>query len=165
MSSSIPALKKSSLKKLAQDPVATAEAIQLVYVSSKDEGIERAGAGKSFKYLFRNKIIKDKSTLKRIRSLVIPPAWSHVWICRIPEGHLQATGVDVRNRKQYRYHPMWNEMRNKTKFYRLPELGKLLPVIRKQLDTHLALPGLPKEKVLAVVVSLMEKTGIRIGNE
>ena len=165
MSSSIPALKKSTLKKLAQDPVATAKAIQLVYVNSKDEGIERAGAGKGFKYLFRNKIIKDKSTIKRIRSLVIPPVWKNVWICRIAEGHLQATGLDVRNRKQYRYHPMWNELRNQTKFFRLPELGKVLPRIRKQLDADLALPGLPKEKVLAAVVSLMEKTGIRIGNE
>jgi len=165
MSSSIPELKKSTLKKLAQDPVATAEAIHLVYVNSKDEGIERAGAGKGFKYLFRNKIIKDKATLKRIRSLVIPPAWKNVWICSIAEGHLQATGQDVMNRKQYRYHPLWNELRNKTKFYRLPELGKLLPVIRKQINADLILPGLPKEKVLAAVVSLMEKTGIRIGNE
>jgi len=165
MSSSIPELKKSTLKKLAQDPVATAEAIHLVYVNSKDEGIERAGAGKGFKYLFRNKIIKDKATLKRIRSLVIPPAWKNVWICSIAEGHLQATGQDVMNRKQYRYHPLWNELRNKTKFYRLPELGKLLPVIRKQINADLTLPGLPKEKVLAAVVSLMEKTGIRIGNE
>ena len=165
MSSSIPALKKSTLKKLAQDPVATAKAVKLVYVSSKDEGIERAGAGKGFKYLFRNKIVKDKTTLKRIRSLVIPPAWRNVWICRIAEGHLQATGLDALNRKQYRYHPVWNELRNKTKFYRLPELGKLLPVIRKQINADLTLPGLPKEKVLAAVVSLMEKTGIRIGNE
>jgi len=165
MSSSIPALKKSTLKKLAQDPVATAEAIHLVYVNSKDEGIERAGAGKGFKYLFRNKTIKDKSTLNRIRSLVIPPAWKNVWICSIAEGHLQATGQDLMNRKQYRYHPLWNELRNKTKFYRLPELGKLLPVIRKQINADLTLPGLPKEKVLAAVVSLMEKTGIRIGNE
>jgi len=165
MTSSIPVLKKSTLKKLAQDPVATAKAIQLVYVNSKDEGIERAGAGKGFKYFFRNKIVKDKEILKRIRLLVIPPAWKNVWICSLAEGHLQATGLDIRNRKQYRYHPMWNELRNKTKFYRLPELGKLLPTIRKQLDAELALPGLPKEKVLAAVVSLMEKTGIRIGNE
>jgi DNA topoisomerase-1 len=178
MALSIPALKKSTLKsfrpsrmtksnklKLAKDPVATAKAIQLVYVNSKDEGIERVRAGKGFKYLLHNKIVKDKSTLKRIRSLVIPPAWKNVWICPIAEGHLQATGFDVLNRKQYRYHPLWNEQRNKTKFYRLPELGKLLPTIRKQLDADLSLPGLPKEKVLAAVVSLMEKTGIRIGNE
>lgn len=165
MLDSVPALKKTTLKKIAQDPEATAKAIQLVYVSCKVEGIQRIKAGKGFKYVFRNKIIKDKSTLQRIRSLVIPPAWKEVWICKIAEGHLQATGIDVRNRKQYRYHPMWNELRNKTKFYRLPELGKLLPAIRKKLESDLALPGLPKNKVLAALVSLMEKTGIRIGNE
>src|ERR1044071_8377628 len=165
MPDSIPALRKSTLKKLAQDPEATARAVQLVYVNSKDEGIQRIKAGKGFKYIFRNKQVKDKNTLHRIRSLVIPPAWREVWICRIAEGHLQATGLDVRNRKQYRYHPLWNELRNKTKFYRLPELGKLLPAIRKKLESDLALPGLPKNKVLAAVVSLMEKTGIRIGNE
>jgi len=156
---------KAKTLKLMKDPVATAKAIQLVYVSCKDEGIERVRAGKGFKYMFRNKTVKDKSILKRIRSLVIPPAWKNVWICCIAEGHLQATGLDIRNRKQYRYHPLWNELRNKTKFYRLPELGKLLPIIRKQLDADLSLPGLPKEKVLAAAVSLMEKTGIRIGNE
>jgi DNA topoisomerase-1 len=165
MPASIPALRKSTLKKLAQDPAATAKAIQLVYVSCKDEGIERVVAGKGFKYIYRTKTVKDKLTLQRIRSLVLPPAWKNVWICRIAEGHLQATGLDVRNRKQYRYHPSWNELRNKTKFYRLPALGKLIPHIRKQLEADLALPGLPKNKVLAVVVSLMEKTGIRIGNE
>lgn len=165
MHEKIPALTKSTLKKLAQDPVATAKAIQLVHVNSKDQGIERIPAGKGFKYVLRKKPVKDKLTLHRIRSLVIPPAWKDVWICRIAEGHLQATGLDVQKRKQYRYHPMWNELRNKTKFYRLPELGKLLPTIRKQVDIDLSLPGLPKEKVLAAVVSLMEKTGIRIGNE
>jgi len=165
MPETIPALRKGTLKKLAQDPVATAKAVQLVYVSCKDEGIGRVKTGKGFKYVFRNKTVKDKSTLQRIRSLVLPPAWQNVWICQIAEGHLQATGFDVRNRKQYRYHPLWNELRNKTKFYRLPELGKLLPAIRKKLEADLALPGLPKNKVLAAVVSLMEKTGIRIGSE
>lgn len=185
MPETIPALKKRTVKsfdklrrkngagrmtkaktlKLAKDPVATAEAIKLVYVNCKDEGIERVAAGKGFKYIYRNKTIKDKATLQRIRSLVLPPAWKNVWICRIAEGHLQATGLDVRNRKQYRYHSMWNELRNKTKFYRLPELGKLLPSIRKKLEADLALPGLPKNKVLAALLSLMEKTGIRVGNE
>ena len=165
MTQTVPALKKSTLKKLGQDPVATAKAVQLIYVSSKDEGIERVKAGKGFKYVFRNKTIKDKTTLYRIRSLVIPPAWREVWICRLAEGHLQATGLDIRNRKQYRYHPLWNELRNKTKFYRLPALGKSLPTIRRKLEADLALPGLPKNKVLAALVSLMEKTGIRIGNE
>jgi DNA topoisomerase-1 len=165
MTESSPVLKKSLLKKLSQDPVATAEAVQLIYVNCKDEGIQRVKAGKGFKYIYRNKTIKDKATLKRIRSLVIPPAWRNVWICRIPEGHLQATGIDIRGRKQYHYHPLWNELRNKTKFYRLPILGKSLPTIRKKLNADLSLPGLPKNKVLAAVVSLMEKTGIRIGNE
>jgi DNA topoisomerase-1 len=165
MTETVPVLKKSTLKKLAQDPVATAKAVQLVYVSCKDEGIGRVAAGKGFKYVYRNKTIKDKKILHRIRSLVIPPAWREVWICPIAEGHLQATGLDVRNRKQYRYHPLWNELRNKTKFYRLPALGKSLPTIRKKLEADLALPGLPKNKVLAALVSLMEKTGIRIGNE
>src|SRR6185503_20550043 len=165
MPDSIPALRKSTLKKLGQDPVATAKAVQLVYVSSKDEGIQRIKAGKGFKYVFQDKTVKDKNTLHRIRSLVIPPAWREVWICKISEGHLQATGLDVRNRKQNKYHPLWNELRNKTKFYRLPELGKQIPSIRKKLEADLALPGLPKNKVLAALVSLMEKTGIRIGNE
>ena len=121
MPETIPALKKSTQSsaparmtkaktlRLSKDPVATAKAIKLVYVSSKDEGIERVAAGKGFKYMFRNKPVKDKSTLQRIRSLVLPPAWRNVWICRIEEGHLQATGLDIRNRKQYRYHSMWNE--------------------------------------------------------
>ncbi|MEO6732330.1 MAG: DNA topoisomerase IB, partial [Ferruginibacter sp.] len=103
--------------------------------------------------------------LQRIRSLVLPPAWEDVWISTLENGHLQATGKDVKNRKQYRYHPSWNQLRNTTKFYRMLELGKVLPTIRKRLQHDLALPGLSKNKVLAVVISLMEKTGIRIGNE
>ena len=161
----LPAFKKSTLKKMGQDPEATAKAVKLVYVNSKDEGITRAGAGKGFKYLYNNKTVKDKKTLQRIRSLVIPPAWKDVWICVSANGHLQATGVDTQNRKQYRYHPLWNEMRKKTKFYRLPSLAKRLPDIRRQLEKDLALPGLPKTKVLAAAVSLMDKTGVRIGNE
>jgi DNA topoisomerase I len=160
-----PVVKKHVLKKLAQDPVATAEAVKLVYVNSNDEGIARIRSGKGFSYKFRDKTIRDKDQLQRIRSLVLPPAWEDVWICSRANGHLQATGKDVKKRKQYRYHPLWNELRSKTKFYRLLELGKVLPAIRKQVAKDLALPGLPKEKVLAVVVSLMEKTGIRTGNE
>jgi len=96
--------------------------------------------------------------------LVIPPAWENVWICHLENGHLQATGVDVKNRKQYKYHSLWNALRNQTKFYRLYEFGKVLPSIRKQLEKDLSLPGLPVEKVLALVVSLMEQTSIRVGN-
>ena len=160
-----PVLKKSHLKKLSNDPEATAKAVKLVYINSTDEGITREKAGKGFTYKKGNKVVKNKTELQRIHSLVLPPAWEEVWICALPNGHLQATGKDVKNRKQYRYHPKWNELRNKTKFYRMLELGKVLPAIRKQIDKDLLLPGLPKNKVLAAVISLMEKTGIRIGNE
>lgn len=158
-------MKRSRLKTLSLDPVATAEAVNLVYVNSNDEGILRIKSGKGFTYKQKDKVVKDKTQLHRIRSLVLPPAWEDVWICPLPNGHLQATGKDVKNRKQYRYHPLWNELRNKTKFYRMHELGKVLPAIRKQVNKDLALPGLPRNKVLATVISLMEKTGIRIGNE
>jgi len=159
------AIKKSHLKKLGSDPVATAKAVQLVYINSTADGIKREKRGKSFVYKVGNRVLKNKAELKRINSLVLPPAWEDVWICALPNGHLQATGKDVKNRKQYRYHPSWNELRNKTKFYKMLELGKVLPAIRKQIQKDLLLPGLPKNKVLALVISLMEKTGIRIGNE
>ena len=165
MSESLPALKKNRLKKISLDPVATAKAAQLKYVSHSDEGIRRIKTGKTFTYQLKNKTIKNKDALRRIRSLVLPPAWEDVWICVEPNGHLQATGKDVKGRKQYRYHPLWSQLRNHTKFYRMLELGKVLPRIRGQVQKDLALPGLPKNKVLATVVSLMEKTGIRIGNE
>ncbi|MBC7875064.1 MAG: DNA topoisomerase IB, partial [Ferruginibacter sp.] len=158
-------MKKSQLKKLSLDPEATAKAVRLVYVNSSDEGITRVKAGKGFAYKKGDKLLKDKTQLERIRSLVLPPAWKDVWICTLPNGHLQATGKDIMNRKQYRYHPLWNQLRNTTKFYRMLELGKVLPAIRKQIRKDLELPGLPRNKVLAVVISLMEKTGIRIGNE
>ncbi len=158
-------MKRSRLKKLAIDPVATAKAVQLVYVNSNDYGIIRIRSGKKFTYTYRGKVVKSKIDIQRILSLVLPPAWKDVWICALPNGHLQATGKDILNRKQYRYHPLWNQLRNKTKFYRMLELGKVLPDIRKQVKKDIALPGLPMNKVLAVVISLMEKTGIRIGNE
>lgn len=138
--------------------------MKLVYVNSSGEGIRRTKNGKGFIYRYKNKRV-GKAQLERIRSLVIPPAWKDVWICMQANGHLQATGIDAKNRKQYRYHTQWNELRNKTKFYKLLELGKTLPVIRKHLSKDLSLAGLPKNKVLAAVVSLMEKTGIRTGNE
>lgn len=166
MKETLPAspINKNRLKKIGNDPVATAKAVKLVYVNSNSEGITRIKNGKGFIYQYRNKQIKDKSQLQRIRSLVIPPAWSDVWICTLANGHLQATGADLKKRKQYRYHPEWNALRNQTKFYKLLELGKALPIIRKQVQKDLSLPGLPKNKVLAAVVSLMEKTGIRTGN-
>ncbi|HMK26893.1 MAG TPA: hypothetical protein VK483_12760 [Chitinophagaceae bacterium] len=158
-------LKKSRLKKLGNDPEAAAKAVHLVYVNCSDDGICRIKEGENFIYKYRGKLVKNKTLLRRIELLVLPPAWEDVWICPLPNGHLQATGKDVKNRKQYRYHPLWNQLRSKTKFYRMLELGKVLPTIRKQLKKDLALPGLPLNKVLALVISLMEKTGIRIGNE
>jgi DNA topoisomerase I len=163
--SSSVSLTKKSLKKLSLDPVATAKAAQLVYVSHSDDGIRRSRAGKGFTYKFCNKTIRSKKELQRIRSLVLPPAWEDVWICVRANGHLQATGKDVKGRKQYKYHPQWNHLRNHTKFYRMLELGKVLPKIRQQVEKDLASPGLNKNKVLATIISLMEKTGIRIGNE
>ena len=100
----------------------------------------------------------------RIKHLVIPPAWERVWICKKENGHLQVTGYDAKNRKQYKYHPHWNALRNHTKFYRLHDFGKALPGIRLQLEKDLSLPKLTERKVLAAVVSLMERTNIRVGN-
>jgi DNA topoisomerase I len=152
------------IAKFANDPVKTAAAINLIYVSDTEPGIERIKTGKNFKYQLKANALKDKEALDRIKSLVIPPAWQNVWICALPDGHLQVTGVDVKNRKQYRYHSLWNSIRNQTKFYRLYQFGKALPAIRLQLEKDLAMPGLPLQKVLATVVSLMERTHIRIGN-
>lgn len=157
-------LPKRKLKAILHDAEKAAKAVDLVYVSDTALGISRVKRGNSFSYLLDSKPIKDKEALKRIKSLVIPPAWDNVWICSLPNGHLQATGLDTLKRKQYRYHSLWHVLRNHTKFYRLHEFGKVLPAIRLQLEKDLALPGLPVEKVLATVVSLMERTHIRIGN-
>jgi DNA topoisomerase-1 len=147
------------------DPRVAAKAARLVYVSDKSEGITRVRSGKGFVYKYKNKRLTDKKQLERIRALVLPPAWTDVWICAIPNGHLQATGKDVMNRKQYRYHSRWNELRGETKFERLLALGKVLPILRKKVQKDLSTPGLSKNKVLAAVIMLMERTGIRIGNE
>ncbi|MCR6651057.1 MAG: hypothetical protein NVV73_05910 [Cellvibrionaceae bacterium] len=113
---------------------------------------------------FDGKKVRDRATLERIRKLVIPPAWTNVWICSEANGHLQATGTDAKGRKQYKYHSHWNALRNHTKFYRLLHFGKCVPQIRARLEHDLAKRGLPAEKVLAAVVCLMDLTSIRIGN-
>ena len=155
---------KTKIKKLLADAAKSAEAVNLVYVSGNEPGITRVKQGKVFAYFLGNKKVKNRDDLYRIQSLVIPPAWENVWICILANGHLQATGKDVKNRKQYRYHPQWNLVRSQTKFYHIYEFGKALPMIRAQLKKDMALPGLPAEKVLATAVSLMEKTNIRVGN-
>ncbi len=150
-------------RSLFEDPVKCAEAINLVYITDKEAGISRVKKGNGFAYLMDSKEITDGETLDRIKKLVIPPAWHEVWICALPNGHLQATGVDTKNRKQYRYHPMWSSLRAQTKFVHLSDFATALPGIRKQIKADLALGGLPVRKVLATVVALMDETGIRIG--
>jgi DNA topoisomerase-1 len=157
-------LSKSQLNKIIHDPVKSAQAVQLVYVNDTIPGILRKKRGTSFSYAFEEKSISDEEEIKRIKSLVIPPAWENVWICALQNGHLQATGFDVKNRKQYRYHPFWNMLRNHTKFFRMLQFGKLLPEIRLQVEKDLSLPGLPQAKILATIVSLMERTNIRVGS-
>ena len=158
-------LPKRKIKSILCNPEKSAQAVNLVYVHDTVPGIRRIKTGKSFNYILEDtNPITDDNNLKRIKSLVIPPAWESVWICDLPNGHLQATGIDVKKRKQYRYHPLWNSLRNHTKYFRLYQFGKVLPTIRLQLEKDLSLPGLPLEKVLAAVISLMERTNIRVGN-
>lgn len=161
----ITSLTPARIVKIMKDPVKSAKAVSLVYTTdSRDEGIQRRKRGKKFEYFAGDEKIKDKEEVARINKLAIPPAWENVWICSLTNGHLQATGIDARQRKQYRYHPVWNALRNHTKFYRMLQFGKVLPQIRLQLEKDLSLKTLEKRKVLAVVVSLMERTNIRIGN-
>ncbi len=158
-------LRPSKILKIMKDPVKTAKAVQLIYTSDSEfEGIERRKYGKKFHYYKDGERIKDSEEISRINKLVIPPAWENVWICALENGHLQATGIDAKQRKQYRYHPLWNALRNHTKFYRMLQFGMALPKIRLALEQDLSLKTLEKRKVLAVVVSLMERTNIRIGN-
>ena len=157
-------ISKKKIESIVNDPVKTAKAVHLIYVTDKMPGIVRRNREDEFQYFFNDKKLKDDEELLRIKHLVIPPAWQNVWICPDENGHLQATGFDAMNRKQYRYHVLWNKFRNQTKFFRLLEFGKVLPNIRLQIEKDLSLPGLPLNKVLAAVISLMERTHIRIGN-
>lgn len=148
------------------DPVSSARSASLRYVCDERPGIRRVLGPLGFKYVGANgKVIRDVSTLRRIRALAVPPAWSDVWICTDPRGHLQATGRDAKGRKQYRYHPDWRACRDDTKYERMPAFAVALPAIRRRTDADLALPGLPRNKVLAAVVQLLEKSLIRVGNE
>ena len=156
-----------SSKKVLQilhDPEASAKAVKLIYVHDCDPGITRIKKGKSFTYKLNGKPVNDEDTLFRIKRLVIPPAWEKVWICAHENGHIQCTGFDVKGRKQYRYHELWNALRNETKFYRLLEFGEALDGIRSRLSKDLAQQNLTKEKVLAAIVSVMDKTSIRVGS-
>ena len=153
-------------QELQPDPIDSAEAAGLRYVSDTMPGIQRKKAGSGFTYTGMNgKPIKDPAALNRIRSLAIPPAYIDVWICPFTNGHIQATGRDARRRKQYRYHPRWREVRDETKFGRVLAFSEVLPRIRQRIESDLSKQGLPREKVLATVVRLLDCTGIRIGND
>jgi DNA topoisomerase IB len=138
----------------------------LIYVSDAEPGIERHKRGKGFYYVGPDhKRITEERVLARIRKLAIPPAYTDVWICTKERGHLQATGRDARRRKQYRYHAEWRTTRDNGKFSKMVEFGAQLPKLRRRLKQDLSLPGLPRNKVLAVIVTLLEETMIRVGNE
>ncbi|WP_348267172.1 DNA topoisomerase IB [Edaphobacter paludis] len=158
--------RRKQILEIVTDPAESAKAAGLRYVSDAKPGIQRKRAGKGFRYIDSDgKPVRDKETLARIKSLVIPPAWTGVWICPNPKGHLQVTGRDAKGRKQSRYHPRWREVRDETKYERMILFGTALPGIRERVEQDLAMPGLPRPKILATIVRLMETTLIRVGNE
>jgi DNA topoisomerase-1 len=147
------------------DSAEAAEEAGLRYVSDDRPGYTRRAKNGQFEYLdTEGKRIRDEQRLLRIKRLAIPPAWTDVWICPSPTGHIQATGRDARRRKQYRYHERWRELRDENKFDRLADFAKALPKIRRRVARDMRLPGLQRQKVLATVVRLLERTFIRIGN-
>jgi DNA topoisomerase-1 len=148
------------------DGVTAAKQVGLRYVSDAKPGISRRPAKEGFQYVDADgKRVTDEATLARIKALAIPPAWTDVWICPRDNGHIQATGRDAKKRKQYRYHARWRNVRDEAKYERMLSFSKALPLIRKKVDEALKLRGLPREKVLATVVHLLQATMMRIGNE
>jgi DNA topoisomerase-1 len=154
------------LEKIGRDPVITAKAVGLHYASDSTPGYTRKKSGKNWTYYdAANSLVKDKELVNRFNRLVIPPAYTNVWISPYLNGHLQFTGTDAAGRKQYRYHADWNKIRNQSKYHRMQLFAAHLPVIRQHVDKDLARPNLDHEKVVALVVRLMELTSIRVGNE
>jgi DNA topoisomerase I len=148
------------------DPKEAAEVAGLTYVGDEKPGIRRFRAGKGFRYVGPDtERIADGATLKRIKALAVPPAWTDVWICPKPNGHIQATGRDAKGRKQYRYHAHFREVRESTKYHHMLAFAESLPSIRNKVEEHLALRGLTREKVLATIVHLLEATLIRVGSD
>src|SRR5688572_14329839 len=148
------------------DSVESARAANLRYVTDSTPGISRRKRGTGFEYIDPSgKVVRDPEELQRFKSLAIPPAWREVWICPLHNGHLQATGRDIKGRKQHRYHPRWREVRDENKYGRILAFAKVLPLIRQSVDNDLRRPGLPRDKILATVVRLLETSHIRVGNE
>ena len=158
-------LSSDEVKALISNPDLAAEKANLQYISEDELCIERRKRGKGYQYLQEGEPLKDEEEVQRIKKLVIPPAWEKVKICPISNGHLQVVGLDAKQRKQYMYHPDWSKLRNLTKFYKMAAFGKMLPKIRARVDEDLDKRGMPQEKVLALVIRLMEETHIRIGND
>lgn len=154
------------LEKIGRDPKVTAKAAGLRYIADSTPGYKRKKIGDSFSYYDADdKPVKDKELIHRFNKLVIPPAYTNVWISPHENGHLQFTGIDAAGRKQYRYHPEWNKLRNQSKYYHLRLFSEYLPDIRKQVDKDLARKNLDHDKVVALVIRIMELTSIRVGNE
>ena len=161
---SVPGSRRSAAEN--NDGSDAAKSAGLVYVTDEQPGIRRTGSPKRFRYVGpNNRPVSDKITLGWIKRLAIPPAWTEVWICTKQNGHLQATGRDARGRKQYRYHPHWRQTRDETKYSRMVDFARILPKVRRRIEKHLKLSGLPREKVLAAVVKILETGLIRVGND
>lgn len=157
---------RAKLEKIGRDSKITAKAVGLRYTINAKTGYFRLKKNEDFTFVdHTKKVVRNKKVIERIKKLVIPPAWDEVWISPYDNGHLQATGIDAKGRKQYRYHTQWNKIRNQSKFYKLRSFAQALPCIRQQVEKDLSRTGLPYEKVMALVIKLIELTNIRIGNE
>ena len=163
--SGLAGLSHEEVLQLDRNYLESARKAKLQYVTDTIDGIARIKKGSGFAYYFRAKLVRSGDDIDRIKKLAIPPAWTRVWICPFSNGHIQATGYDVRGRKQYRYHQSWSAVRSETKFHRLYEFGKALPSLRKTVEKDMTEKGLTRTRVIATIVSLMERTYIRIGNE
>jgi DNA topoisomerase-1 len=151
---------------VARDPEASARLAGLRYVSDAAPGYRRVRRGSGFSYVDQDgNTVRDEALRKRFKALVIPPAWTDVWICRSPRGHLQVTGRDEKGRKQYIYHPKWSAIRNEAKFWRIIPFGEALPTVRERIEQDLRHRSLTRDKVLATVASLLDATHIRVGND
>lgn len=157
-------LSHQKILKLDKDHKQAAKAARLTYVLDNKPGITRQKKVKEYAYSFAGKTLKNKKQLERIKKLAVPPSWTQVWICPHENGHIQATGFDLNGRKQYRYHAEWNKVRTETKFHRLYEFGKALPLLRRKVKKDMTDGELSEKKVLATVINLMEHTNIRVGN-
>ncbi len=158
-------IKAPQAKKMLKNPMEAAQAANLVYITENKLTIKRHRHGKGFYFTEKEIKIVDKPSLERFKKLVIPPAWQNVMITPVSNGHLQVVGFDLKERKQYRYHPRWSQIRNKTKFFKMIAFGKVLPLIREKVELDLNQPKMTKQKCLALVLKLMEETHIRIGND